>query len=85
MTVLRKALLLLLVCYATSRSQESDSAVSIARLSIVGGATLGGFVVGHAVLNDLWWKGNKTDFHINTEDDYRYALNADKLGHATFA
>ncbi len=85
MSVLRTALLLLLLCFVALRSQERDSAVSVTRLSIVGGATIGGFVVGHAVLNDLWWKGSRTDFHINTDQDYRYALNADKLGHATFA
>lgn len=55
------------------------------RLGLVAGATAGAFIVGHGILNDLWWKGERVPFHINTDTDYRYALNADKLGHATFA
>ncbi|MCX6140855.1 MAG: DUF2279 domain-containing protein [Candidatus Kapabacteria bacterium] len=55
------------------------------KLGIVGGVTIGGFVLGHAVVNDFWWKGEKVPFHFNTTSDYTYALNADKLGHMTFA
>lgn len=52
------------------------------RLAIVGGASAGAFVVGHVVLNDLWWKGERSDFHVTWTKDWRYALGADKLGHA---
>ena len=79
-------LIVLLTMLAPLQGRSDDSTrISVTRLGIVGGATIGGFVVGHAVLNDLWWKGTPTDFHFNTDDDYRYALNADKFGHATFA
>lgn len=78
-------MIVLIVSTALARAQQSDSSISYTRLGIVGGATVGGFVVGHAVLNNLWWKGNPSDFHINIDNDYTYALNADKLGHATFA
>ncbi|MFN5379331.1 MAG: hypothetical protein ACK5BQ_11265, partial [Ignavibacteria bacterium] len=80
------ALYALLIVLAPLQGRADDTTgLSPIRLGIVGGATIGGFIVGHAVLNDLWWKGAPTDFHFNTDDDYRYALNADKLGHATFA
>jgi hypothetical protein len=82
---MRCLLILLLACAVVAQAKESDSTISCTRLGIVGGVTAGGFIVGHAVLNDLWWKGTPTDFHINTDNDYRYALNADKFGHATFA
>ncbi|MFN5875034.1 MAG: hypothetical protein ACK45E_02025, partial [Ignavibacteria bacterium] len=56
----------LLAVLAPLQGRTSDtSAISPIRLGIVGGATIGGFVMGHAVLNDLWWKGTPTDFHFN--------------------
>jgi len=71
-----------------AHGQVVDSAASTVspwKLGLVGGVTVGGFIVGHAYLNDLWWKGEKSDFHINTTTDYTYALGADKLGHMTFS
>ena len=53
-------------------------------MGVVVGGTAAAFTIGHIWLNDLWWKGTKTDFHFNTQQDYEYALNADKLGHAFF-
>ncbi len=55
------------------------------RLGIVAGGTIAAFAIGHGYLNDLWWKGTPVPFHINSHDDYVYALGADKLGHLTFA
>jgi hypothetical protein len=48
------------------------------------GATAGGFIYGHAFLNDLWWKGEKSSFHFNFDQDWKYSLGADKLGHFYF-
>ncbi len=56
-----------------------------ARVAVIAGGTVAGFVAGHVVLNDLWWKGERVPFHVNTDQDYTYALGADKAGHATFA
>lgn len=84
-------MLLLLVMSVESHSQVDSSlpveppGVDYTRLSLVAGATAGGFVVGHAILNDIWWKGSQAPFHINDYQDYRHALNADKFGHAYFA
>lgn len=55
------------------------------RLAVVCGVTGTAFAIGHVYLNTLWWKGQYSDFHINSYQDNVYALGADKLGHATFA
>ncbi len=61
---------------------EDDDRVDPVRLGIVTGGSVGAFVVGHVLLTDLWWKGERSDFHFNWRDDWRYSLGADKLGHA---
>ncbi len=79
-------LIAVVLACGTHMSAQGDSAhVDPLRFGVVAGATVGGFVVAHGILNDLWWKGERVPFHINTAQDYSYALNADKYGHATFA
>lgn len=63
-------------------STDSIASIRPVRLAIVGGLTVAGFVVGHVLLTDLWWKGEPSRFHFNWHDDWRYALGADKVGHA---
>jgi hypothetical protein len=75
----------LFACISSMSAQHDSTRIDPLRVGIVAGATVGGFVVGHGMLNDLWWKGERVPFHINTSQDYTYALNADKYGHATFA
>jgi hypothetical protein len=58
--------------------------ISIPRIALISGVTLGGFLYGHVVLSNLWWKGEKSDFHFDWDHDWRYSLGADKLGHAYF-
>lgn len=57
---------------------------SLPRTLIVSGALAGGFIYGHALSTDLWWKGERSDFHFDWEHDWTYSLGADKLGHAYF-
>jgi len=64
--------------------KDSLGGIDPFRLTLVAGGTVGAFVWGHAMQNDLWWKGTWVPFHVNWEQDWRYALGADKLGHATF-
>jgi hypothetical protein len=54
------------------------------RLGTITTVGVGAFAVGHGWLNNLWWKGTPTDFHVNWHQDWTYALGADKLGHAYF-
>lgn len=70
---------------ADTTGDSTETGIIGWRLGLVGGVTVGAFIVGHAYLNDLWWKGEPVDFHINTTTDYTYALGADKLGHMTFS
>ena len=87
------ALLVLLValpaplpCQPVAPEREAaDSAhVDVGRLVLVGGVTTGAFIYGHAVIANLWWKGERSPFHFDWEHDWRYALGADKLGHFYF-
>ncbi|MBK9246742.1 MAG: DUF2279 domain-containing protein [Ignavibacteria bacterium] len=68
---------------STSVSLKSDSKndVDYTKLSIVGGSTACLITYGFILQNNLWWKGEKSDFYFNFERDWRYAKGADKLGH----
>lgn len=55
------------------------------RLGALATVGAGAFTVGHGWLNNLWWKGSPADFHVNVQQDWTYALGADKVGHAYFA
>lgn len=69
-------------------AQQSDSlrssSINYYRLGLVGGITAAGFVYGHILQQDLWWKGEKSDFHFEWNNDWKYALGADKFGHFFF-
>lgn len=72
---------------SSAHADDADSSareLSVLRLGIVGGATVGGFVYGHVLQSNLWWKGEQSAFHFNWQDDWQYALGADKLGHFFF-
>jgi len=58
--------------------------VSLPRIALVSGTIAAGFVYGHLLSTNLWWKGEPSPFHVDWEHDWRYALGADKLGHAFF-
>lgn len=71
-------------------AQQQDSVVPQAaidpwRLGALTTVGVGAFTVGHGWLNNLWWKGAPADFHVNVQQDWSYALGADKVGHAYFA
>lgn len=87
-TVVRLIFLsMLLTIPATAQETESDSlhaTLSTPRLLLVGGITVGAFLYGHAILNNLWWKKAPSAFHFDWDHDWRYSLGADKFGHAYF-
>ncbi len=64
------------------RDSSDSTSLSVPRLALVGGISAGSFVLGHVVFTDLWWKGEQSSFHFNWQDDWNYALGADKFGHA---
>jgi hypothetical protein len=58
---------------------SSSSGINTTRLAIVGGTTLATFTAIHIYQANGWWKDNKSAFHF--QEDLRYGLNVDKLGH----
>lgn len=69
---------------AVVEEKADTTSIDFWRLGAISAAGAGAFTVGHGVLNDLWWKGAPTSFHINVDQDWTYALGADKVGHAYF-
>lgn len=64
---------------------EDSTKISSTKLAIIGGTTVAFFTYGYVIQNNIWWKNDKSDFHFNNNQDFKYALNADKLGHFYFA
>ena len=59
-----------------------SSGIDPVRLGLLASISAGSFVVGHAFLSNLWWKGQPVPFHFEFDKDWSYALGADKFGHA---
>jgi hypothetical protein len=65
---------------------ESDSSrIDGLKLGIIAGVTLGAFTYIHAIQNHIWWKGEKSKFHFEWNNDWKYSLGADKVGHFFFS
>jgi hypothetical protein len=46
--------------------------------------TTGAFVYAYGIQNNMWWKGEKSEFHTNWTEDWNSSLGADKIGHFYF-
>jgi len=76
----------ILSSFISANEEEKDSSnVSSNKLLIIGGTTIAFFSYGYLAQDNIWWKGDKSDFHFNNNLDFKYALNADKFGHFYFA
>jgi hypothetical protein len=74
-------LALLLFVYAGAKGQTSDSLrLSPGRLAIIGGVTLATGTAVHLYQQHAWWQGARAPFRF--QNDWDYAMNIDKLGHA---
>jgi hypothetical protein len=51
------------------------------RLAAMGGTAVVGLISSYVYVNNAWWAGEKTSFHIDHDMDYRYAMNLDKGAH----
>jgi hypothetical protein len=60
---------------------DSNVGVVTWKLLTAVGTTASSLGVTYYHLNNIWWKNNTVDFHIDHDIDYRYAKNIDKLGH----
>jgi len=63
----------------TQRSSDSTH-IDAGRLAVVSGVTLTTVVAVHLYQQGAWWQGPRAPFRF--ENDWDYALNIDKLGHA---
>ncbi|MDX1700800.1 MAG: DUF2279 domain-containing protein, partial [Melioribacteraceae bacterium] len=54
------------------------------RLLLLSGVTVGSFIYAYGVQNDMWWKGERAEFHTNWREDWNSSLGADKIGHFYF-
>lgn len=83
-----KTIFIFLLFISVLQPQDSlrtdTSEINYYKLSLIGGATLGGFIYGQAFQKNLWWKGDKSPFHFNWKEDWTYALGSDKFGHFYF-
>ncbi len=66
-------------------NKKDSNKVSTTKLLVIGGTTATFFTYGYVVQNNIWWKEEKSGFHFNNSQDFKYSLNADKLGHFYFA
>ncbi len=73
-----------IVAQDNNNSTDSNT-VSTTKLLVIGGTTAAFFTYGYIVQNNIWWKEEKSSFHFNNSQDFKYSLNADKLGHFYFA
>ncbi|MCF8268122.1 MAG: YfiM family protein [Ignavibacteriales bacterium] len=78
------SLLLFNPCYA----QDQDSGrhnPDLYRLSLISAATTAGVIAGITSQENMWWKGERSAFYINNNQDWTYALGSDKFGHFYFS
>jgi hypothetical protein len=62
-----------------ARAQDT-SRINGAKLALAATLTSGTVVAVHIYQRDAWWQGGRAPFHF--ENDWAYALNIDKFGHA---
>ncbi len=77
-------LLILLFCQTTFAQTFEKDSINTNRLLLVGGLSTGAFVYAYGIQNNMWWKGEKTNFHTNWTQDWNASLGADKIGHFYF-
>ena len=81
---MKKLIIIFILLLIPIKSQTDSSKIIPSRLAIVSSATVGGFVYAYGIQNNMWWKGEKSTFHSNWQNDWTYALGSDKFGHFYF-
>jgi hypothetical protein len=72
------------ICLPQENNETKTDSIDYLKLGFVSGVTVGGFIYGHALNKNLWWKGEKSSFHFEWDYDWNYALGSDKFGHFYF-
>ncbi len=74
-------LFLIVLCANVATGGEQDTShVNVGRLALAAGLTGGTIVAVHLYQQQAWWQGSRATFRF--ENDWSYALNIDKFGHA---
>jgi len=83
--VIKSLLLVALILsqFSYAQTTQSDS-INTNKLYVLGGASAGAFVFAYGLQNNMWWKGEKSEFHTNWNQDWNASLGADKIGHFYF-
>lgn len=63
---------------------EKKDSINYTKLYVMSGVTAATFIYAYGLQNDMWWKGRKSDFHFNWQQDWNASLGADKVGHLFF-
>jgi len=66
------------------RGDTLTKRVNYTRLAVSAGVTSVAFVYAYGIENTMWWKGRKSPFHFNWQQDWTYAMGSDKFGHFFF-
>ncbi len=59
--------------------------VNTDRLLIIGAVSVTALAVSYGLQDNIWWKGDKSSFHFNWNQDWKASLGSDKFGHFYFA
>lgn len=78
------SILLIINAFSLNAQQAETDSLKTGRMLLVGGLTMGGFVYAYGIQNTMWWKGEKSGFHTNWQEDWTTSLGADKFGHFYF-
>ncbi len=78
--------IILLFVFSSTIFPQKDTSETVDKnkLLIIAGATSAAFIYGYAIQNTIWWKGTKSNFHVNFNQDWTYAHGSDKFGHFFF-
>lgn len=77
-------IVLLSIVIAFNYTYGQDDSIKTGRLYTFGAVTAGAFIYGYGLQNNMWWKGEYSDFHTNWREDWQSSLGADKIGHFYF-
>jgi hypothetical protein len=77
-------LLFIILIFQNEIPGQDSTEINNERLYIVAGVSAVGFGLSYGLQNNVWWKGDKSEFHFNWTNDWNADLGADKFGHFYF-
>ena len=68
-----------------TQTDSVDNTINPLIITGIAAGTVAVVGISHGLLNSLWWKGQAVPFHMNWNQDWKYAIGADKVGHFVFS